>query len=797
MIKKISLTILAIILLALLAGYLWMKSTAPTYSGQISLDGISDDVEVKYDAYGIPHIYATNGPDCYHALGYVHAQDRLFQMEMIRRLASGRLSEILGESMVDADRYFRTLGVRRMAEITADSLLAAGDSEMRVQVKAYLAGVNEYLHYGPTPIEYRMIGIPKEDFTEADIYTILGYMGLGFTLAIKEEPEIDKIHRLLGDPYLEDWEFVKSSTAANYLLKSTTDIEFLQGEATDYMNQTALPIWEGSNGWVLGPSKSKSGKVLFANDTHIGTSQPSVWYEAHLNYPGFEFYGNYLAGVPFGVLGHNRDISYGLTIFPADMVDMYRERQNPDNPNQLWVDDHWEDLIIQTDTIKVKDSDPIYMKRKVSRHGPIINEVSEAIRSSNSEPISLWWNYLERPTKTLSALYKLNNSHNIDQARAGVSEIDFIALNVLYGDAEGNIAHWGAGRIAHRPDHVNSKVILDGASGADELLGFYDFSENPSNENPIEGYVASANNDPYIVKDKYIPGYYCPDNRINRIRQYLDNQEQWSQEDMKAIQLDVISDDHKEIAHAICTVLKDGESNAHSQANLAIDALSSWDGSYELNKIEPTIYTKLVYHVMRLAITDEIGEVSFNTLQPSYLYKGSIKNIIANDKSVWWDDISTTNVVEKRSMIIRTAMSITIKELTEQLGSEIEDWKWHLVHTIEHVHPIGRKKPFDKLFNVGPFPVTGGNDVPNKMMYVIDGSGAYKTTSCPAVRIVLDFADVEASESINPTGQSGNPMSRHYDDQARMFLDGIYRPQLMNHKDIEEKGRFLLLRARN
>jgi penicillin amidase len=798
MFKKIVIAIGVLIIIAGVGGYVYLRSTAPTYNGEISISGIKSDVEIKFDNFGIPHIYAQNDEDCYKALGYVHAQDRLFQMEMVKRLSSGRLSEILGPSMIDADKYFRTLGLRKMAEHTADVMKTEGTPEMHRQVNAYLSGINEYINNGNTPIEYHLIGIPKEEFIVADIYTILGYMGLGFTLAIKEEPIIDQIYQKYGAKYLEDWQFNKSYLQGVSAGDSTKDLSNVFTKDTEYhLNSVGLPIWEGSNGWVVAPEKSESGEVIFANDTHIGISQPSVWYEAHLNYPGFEFYGNYLAGVPFGVIGHNRSVSFGLTIFPFDVVDMYRERLNPDNNNQVWVDDHWEDMLLQEEIIKVKGEPDVTITRKVTRHGPIINEVSPILKESEKEPISLWWNFLEQPSPTLIALHELNKAQNIDDARAGVQKIDFIGLNVLYGDKEGNIAHWGAGKIPKRAPHVLSKYILDGASGKDELLGYYDFSENPQFENPESGFVASANNDPGIFGGNYFQGYYCTDNRYNRIVHHLTSQEKWSQEDMKLIQLDNISDDHKEISQIVTKVLlKSVNTDKSTLKYKVVDILNNWDGTYTLDGVAPTVYTKLIYHCMRLCIADEMGLGNFSTIQSSYLYKGSIMNLLENEDSPWWQDVSTNSSVSSRDMIFSSALNSTINELVDQLGKDPNKWTWNKVHTIEHVHPIGRKKPFDKFFNVGPFPVTSGNDVPNKMMYTVDSTGLYKTYSSPALRILIDFADIEASESITPTGQSGNPMSKHYDDQAEMFVNGVYRPQLMNHEEIEKKSSVLLLKPK-
>jgi len=424
-----------------------------------------------------------------------------------------------------------------------------------------------------------------------------------------------------------------------------------------------------------------------------------------------------------------------------------------------------------------------------------LNDVLSSL-AHEDEPVSLWWNYHQEPTTTLQALFDMNHASDIDQVRAGVKKIDFIGLNVLYGDSKGNIAHWAAGRIPQRPIHVSAKVILDGASGKDEILGYHDWDDQPHQENPEIGYVASANNDPGHG-EVYLPGYYCPDNRINRIHMHLDGQEKWSQEEMKAIQLDEISEMHKDMAINMSNIIIAVSPALRDQDLAIVGKLRSWDGGYQMDQIEPTIFSKLLYNVMRSAMVDEVGQEMYDALQPSYLYKGSVHNILSNPSSIWWDDIRTTTTKEGRNGLVVDAFVETIEDLKSQLGDDPSGWTWNRVHSIEHVHPIGRKKPFDKVFNVGPFEQSGGNDVPNKMMYKVDSTGLYKTTSSPAVRILVDFADVEASESINPTGQSGNVMSPHYDDQAEMFINGVYRPQLMNHDKIDDVSTVLQLVGQN
>ncbi len=802
MLKKVfkyTLTILSTVLVVgIVSIYFYLKSTAPKYEGDETLKILTSDVIVKFDKYAIPHIYADNAEDAYRALGYVHAQDRLFQMEMIRRLSAGKLAEILGERLVRTDKFFRTLGIRRRAEKTAQLNFENIDEDWKRHTLAYLKGVNQYVENGSTPPEFTILGIPKAQFTPADVYSILGYMGLGFSRALKEDPILEKIRLKNGEAYLDDWLLDTMEPDSSGLTQSNVDdlSTLIPNDVEEYLADAGLPLWYGSNGWVISADRSASGKVILANDTHIGISQPSVWYEAHIIYPGFDFYGNYLAGVPFGVIGHSRDLGWGLTIFPFDGIDLYREKTNPDNQNQVWENDKWVDMEVQPEVIKVKDGEDVNFDRKVTRHGPIINEVASALDSNELNPISFWWGYLDEPTTTLDAIYGMNTAKNMQEIKQAASKIDFIGLNILYGDKEGNIAHWATGRIPKRPAHVNPKFILDGASGKDELLGFYDFSENPKSENPVSGYVASANNDPGMVNGNYFHGYYCPQNRINRIKKHLESKGKWSQEELKSIQLDEISDEHKQIAVRLASVLKKSSKDMDGLSSSMLLVLDNWDGGYELDQVAPVIFTKLLYHTMYNTMVDEIGVEDFNSLQGSYIYKGTLPKLVENEVSVWWDDVTTSEIKESREEAITKAFAKTAEELKDQLGDDWQKWQWKKVHTITHNHPLGAVKPLDKFFNVGPYSVSGGNDVPNKMMYHINGEGMYKVNSSPALRILLDFANVNASESINPTGQSGNVMSPHYKDQAKMFNEGIYRPQLMDRNRIEENSRKLMLRAK-
>jgi len=782
---KITLACLLTLLLALfLGGWIFLKKSAPQYEGQLDLGGLSEKVDVYFDDYGIPHIYAGAATDAYYALGYLHAQERLFQMEMIRRLSTGRMAEILGPELIEVDQFFRTLGIRQIAEKSAQKYFSDSNPDFIKESRAYLAGINEYLEYGKTPIEFRMLGIPKEKFHPEDIYTTFGYMALGFTLALTEEPLMTKIRDSLGLDYIRDiW--LHAAGQADSLLYEKSKLPVKNNlesfSVKNIFNELGMPIWHGSNSWVIAPSKSSSGKVIFANDTHIKFSQPSVWYEAHLEYPGFSFYGNYLAGVPFGVIGHNRSVTWGLTIYPIDNLDLYREKAKPENPDELWENDHWAPVKTRSEIIKVKGGEDEVFEVKNSRHGPILNEVVKELEQLE-DPISLSWVMIKEPTKMLQACYQLNHATGIDDARQAASLVDILGLNLMYGDINGNIAWWAGGKIPIRPEHQHSKFILDGASGKDEILGYYDFSQNPQTENPASGFVASANHEPKKIQLRAYQGYYLPANRIKRIREILNNKKLFSVEDMKAIQLDVKSDTNLALAQLISKELK-SIAKEESHINL-LSLLENWDGQYTLKSNGAVLFTKVLYHILEKGLADELNESDFNNLILTFTFKKSTPGLFNNAKSSWWDNSSTPGQKESRRDIFWAAFEQSAAELTKQLGKDPELWKWENVHTLTHIHPIGMKAPFDKIFNVGPYPVPGANGVPNKMEYENNGSGNYEVLSGPAIRIILDFADLENSISINPTGQSGNLMSPHYKDQAEMYAKGIYRKQMMNRDEI-------------
>jgi len=787
-VKWIAVILLGLILLMAICGWLFLQSQATDYNEKLSIDGLNDEVEVYYDDYAIPHIYASNDEDAFRALGYLHAKERLWQMELVRRIAPGRLSEILGQATVETDRLFKTLGIQQYSEQSVAHFNNGLAPEIRAELLAYLDGVNQYIDKGDTPLEFYVLGVEKSHFEPIDLYNVLGYMSFSFAMAHKTEPVLTAVLEKYGPEYLSDLQVTCDTTTT--LIRSgvgTPEMEDISMDVNKIMNQLPSPAFIGSNSWILGGDKTKSGHPLFANDPHIGFSQPSVWYEAHLHTPNLETYGFFLAGCPYPQISHNSDHAIGLTMFENDDLDMYREKQNPNNDGQYEYKGAWLDYQVRQETILVKDADPVVFTVKETGHGPIANSALKTLETS--DPVSLWWAYLKFPNQGYEALRELTFAKNIEEARDGASKIHAPGLNVMYADKAGNIAWWACAKLPIRPDHVNSKLILDGASGNDDPVGFYDFSENPHAENPEWGYVYSANNQPLKEGQPLVPGYYLPEDRARRIVHLLENKNDWTAEDIRAMQLDVTSDNVPEITASLLAMLDPSQLSAKEKN--AFDQLLAWKGDFEKESIAPVIYNKWMYHVTHSVFADEMGEDLFDVFNGTHVMKRSLQPLFANSSSKWWDDVTTKDAVETEKDIVAGAFTKSIQELEQQLGSDQVTWEWGRVHTLVHNHSFSSVPCLGIYFNVGPFSVPGNIETINNLMHRLQPDGTYEVYAGPSTRRVIDFADVPGNSwGILPTGESGNVMSPHYADQAQMYANGEHRRMLLDKKEIMENAKY-------
>jgi len=798
LLKNIAIAAFILIAACAIYGYWYYNSLKPTYEGTLTLQGLEQEVEVYFDDYGIPHIYAQNEQDAQFALGYLHGQDRLWQIELLRRVGSGRLSEILGEPTLKTDKFFRTINsleTAKKAKAAFDKIPAT--DPMKKAALAYYSGLNSFIKNGPTPVEFEVLGIEKEELGILDCYATFGYMAFSFAQAFRTDPIVAKIHQQWGDTYLNDLDVHWNPSAQ--VIPTYQPSEIIDTEMSDALSMNELfeslptPPWIGSNSWIISGKKTKSGKTIFTNDTHIGFAQPSVWWEAHVEYPGHRSYGNYLAGIPFPVIGHNEHCALGLTMFENDDIDFYIEQLNPDNPNQVAFRDEWQDLDVRKEVIKVKGGKDVELEVKTSRHGPIVNEVVAGIPKVTDQPVAAYWVYNDLVPNSLSPTYKLSRAKNIDEARAAAAEIIAPGLNGMYADKEGNIAWWAMGKLPIRPDHVNTKLFLDGVSGNDEILGYEPFENNPQSENPPEGYVYSANNQPDTTNGVLQEGYYIPEDRAKRIMDLVAAKDDWDVAAAKEMITEVVSDKKVAMTKKILEILSN-TTLENEKAGKAAEILAAWDGDSQLEDIAPTIFAKLQYKLLERTCKDELGD-NFEEFLMTVLSRRSLPFLLEKENSPWWDNQMTTDKKETRKEIFVMAFEESLAEISTQLGDDISQWKWGKVHTIEHPHTLGQNENLRPYFNVGPFPVKGNKEVINNMSYTINGTGKYEVVSGPAIRRIVDFADIEHSWNVLPTGNSGNVLSPHYSDQAQMFVDGEFRAQLMNKEEIVGRGRKLTMKV--
>ena len=798
--KLMGALIALVLVIGLAAGGWYIYKKQPVRSGSVELTGLAAPVSVQYDERGVPHIRAENEADMYKALGYVHAQDRLFQMEIVRRLAKGELAEILGPKLLETDKLFRTLGIRAHAQDYVARMDMNAPSAKGLL--AYLDGINQYQATHKAPIEFDVLRIPKRPFTPEDSIAVTGYLAYSFAAAFTTEPVMTFIRDKLGPQYLTafdiDWhpEGVITPLTAETIGKpegvalSDRDwagLNHLAQVSQEALDAAGVPRYEGSNAWAISGRRTASGKPLLAGDPHIDYSAPSVWYEAHLSAPGFELYGHHQALAHVALLGHNTQFGWSLTMFQNDDVDLIAEKVNPDNANQVWFRDGWVDMTTRTETIQVKDQGPTHLKLRISPHGPIITDAYKD--NYGRTPIAMWWAFLQTENPILEAFYELNRANTREKARNAVSKIHSPGLNVVWANTAGDIGWWAGGKLPQRPEGVNPMFILDAAKGEAEKPGFYAFNFNPQEENPARGYIVSANHQPRPSSGVPVPGYYNLPDRARRIDDVLkDPKRKWNIAGAQELQLDVSNGYFTRILKELLPVLEQVVTDPNEKAFL--EPLQKWDGFYTRDSVAATLFSQLMYELAKATFEDELGEVQFKNLLRTRALDLGLPVLVADAKSPWWDNVNTPQS-ESRFETARIAWAATYKHLSGLYGSTLLDWRWGNAHTLTHGHPLGMQKPLDKLFNVGPFQVPGGRETPNNYSGSV-GPAPWKVKYGPSTRRVIDFAAPDKAVGGNPVGQSGVLFDRHYQDQAERFAEGIYEEQYLSERDVQAHTRSTL-----
>ncbi len=807
-----------IVLAALAAGggTLYLKHVAKTH--QPRLDGVihhpslTGEVKVVRDDWDVPHITAQNEPDAYFALGYVMAQERLFQMELWRRLASGELAEILGPLALPVDKIVRAFRLRALAENYV-AKQAGGLPELKAAADAFIAGVNHCMNTEPLPFEYIALHIPVRPFEISDCLVVAAILPITFAEGLREDllcsmlkekhPDKDidalfpgyskEVPPTIMESIQEAQDYIVSHPkGAHATARKTEDtLGALQAclDPLKTISEWFGPTF-GSNSWVLAPSRTKSGKPILANDPHIGFTNPSVWFEAHMKYGEVENYGFHLPLIPFPLLAHNKNRAWGITMFENDDTDLYLETFDPQNPNKVKFKGEWVDVKAVKEIIKVRFWKDQEIEVRVTPHGPVVTDAFRLLHGYTGADISLRWIWQHTDYTDMEALYRMGHANDVASFGKAVALVTSPGLNISYADREGNIAWWAAGLIPIRPKHVNPKQLLDGASGLDEISGYVPFEQNPHLINPPCGYIVTANNQSTVKPVGPVPelqGYWQPSERAARIEYLLEQQPQWSIDELRAIQFDDALLSAPAMLSNMVKGLGDAKNNLNAFEQQALDAMKRWDFKHDVNSCGASIFRDYCESILDCALLDEMEKKLFDNYMGVADHSNFFKWFIGDTTSPFWDDISTANR-ETRQDILLKAFQQTVARLKKELGGDIAQWRWGRIHTMTFTHPFGYLPWLGGIFNIGPIESTGGSDVINNMLN-IDGGHNFSIVAGPSTRRLIDYADPEHSLAILPTGNSGNFMRPSYGDQAPLFMAGQYREPRFTPEQIETNKR--------
>jgi len=820
--------VLFIILLPVILHLLFwglVSAKAPNYTAKIKHSFLTSKVTVIRDEVGVPHIEAEDAKSAYFALGYTIAQDRLFQMELQRRIGKGELTELFGDKLLESDKFLKTLLLKKTAEEYVNEK-AHVYPEAWEQLDYFLAGVNAFVEEGNFPIEFTILGVKPTPFTRVDAISFLFYMGFSFAEGIKSDSLFTILDSELKDRVVselfprydlevENVTIIESQPGIPLLSKldsqsirkqnqkqfsSPIDSKgqtafsktFLQSisRVLEQVNQLNLPIepLEGSNSWIIAPSRSSSGGAILANDPHIALSNPGAWYEAHIKFPGYENYGYFLSVIPFPLIAHNKDKAWGLTMLEHDDVNLYAETIEKE---KVMESGKWVPLQIYEDEIKFKNGNKEKFIVKSSIHGPLF---TEHIKGYTGRPVSLYWAHHHLKNPLLDVLYKMGKSSSFQELDQASSLIAAPGLNFSYADAKGNIAYYSVGRFPILKSG-NPRKILEGSTGENDVIGYVPSTQNPKLINPKNGIIVTANNKvtsgkiPGLVS---VEGNWQPADRFLRITDVLSRQEKWSLEEMESLQTDTYSSFAPLYLEIVLPQLENVKSN---NGKKALDILKKWDYQHYPDSQGAAVYDIFYYLTLKNAIADELGEKNFVLYGDMAEYWNAYRGLMRNPSSYFWDDISTKDVRESQKDILKKSLEDTVSYLEMNVSKSPSLWLWKNLYKIKHPHPLGVIPVIGGVFDIGPMPAAGGAEVVNNLKYKLMKED-WTATSGPSKRRIIDYGRFNESVTQLPIGNSGNLGSSFYGNLVKDYNDGKHRQINFDHASFAN-GKVMVLEPAN
>jgi len=759
--------LLLLLPLAAIAGlYFWQRQSLPAQAGSTALPGLERSVSLSRSPEGLVFIEAQSEGDAAFALGYAHAQDRLLQMELMRRLAAGRLSEAIGPSTVQIDRMMRTLGLYRLAEENAARL----SPEVQALLQRYADGVNAFLaaRDGPLPLSFLMIGEP-EPWRPADSLAWGRLMALILSQNYKKELLNAQLGQLLPEakrrqlfPAYPDW----APTDASALRE-------LQRQGHLHALYQVLP-WEigpkmASNAWAVAPRRSTTGGALLAGDPHLALRIPGHWYLARIETPELTLAGATAPGTPFVLFGHNGRLAWTFTTTYSDTQDLFIEELDPNDPGRYKTEAGWRPFETREETLQVAGEEPITFTLRKTRHGPVLSDVVEEARAlyPGHRVLALAWSALQGDDRSAEAIYRLNRAPDVAAAMAALGDLDSPQQTLILADSRGSIALIAPGRVPIRRAG-DGLLPVPGASGAYDWIGEVPYEALPRVVDPESGILLTANN--RLVGDGYpylIAAEWAHPNRAARIADLLAEKQRFSPEDMRKMQLDDLSYG----ARRLMERLLQAELPAEAEAVLA--RLRKWDFRMDRKRPEPLIYSAWLRALERRLLIDELGEAAAPLLEGN---AWRVHSLLGAD-SLWCDNVATP-AVETCDRQIAAALKIALAELAEVYGDEVSGWRWGEAHFASFGHEVLRYIPILNRLARIDIAASGGQDTVNRAgsNYAVPLERAFVDRHGPGYRALYDLADPDASGFIIATGNSGNLLSPHYGNLVESWRDGLLLP---------------------
>ena len=795
-----------------------VRRSFPQYDGQLTVAGLRSEVRVLRDEYGIPQIYADNAEDLFFAQGFVQAQDRFFQMDFRRHVASGRLSELFGEQTLDTDMVVRTLGWRRVAEQELPLL----DPSTRRYLDAYSAGVNAYLadrSSAELSLEYALLSLTGQDYTPEEwtpADSLVWLKAMAWDLRGNMQDEIDRVvaatkltraqvsrlyppypygrhapilieGAVVNGTYVEGARVGGTANRAAFPPSVVAQLGRIRTLTQDLPALLGTGEGIGSNAWAVSGERTSTGKPLLANDPHLAPSMPGIWYQMGLHCTAvtatcpFDVSGFTFAGLPGVVIGHNDAIAWGFTNLGADVTDLYVEQLRGDHYRYGRGE---RPLITREERITVAGRDrPVRLTVRATRHGPLLSDVSDEVARVASEApvatraprrgaeyaVALRWTALD-PGRTADAIFALDQARSWPEFRAAARLFDVPAQNLVYADTAGHIGYQAPGRIPIRhTGHGNWPV--PGWDRAYEWSGYVPFKALPNVLDPEDGYVVTANQAvvgpsyPYYLGSSWAYGY-----RSQRIIHRIVAEQDVTIDEMAGIQLDTRSANAATLVPYLLDIRLDTSFAQQGQRQLR-----GWQFTHRVDSA-PAAYFNVVWrNLLALTFHDQLpaavwpdgGERWFEV----------VRSILDNPDSPWWDDISTPEEQETRDDILAEAMVLARDELTRLHARDPDRWSWGHLHQLELINPaLGRSGigVVEALVNRGPYELGGGSGLVNATGWT--ATEGYRVDRVPSMRMVVSLGDFDDSRWINLTGVSGHAFASHYTDQTELWVDGDLLP---------------------